>query len=286
MRVQHLNCATLCPRGGRLVNGDRAPCAKATLVCHVLLVESSRGLVLVDTGLGLDDVHGRRGALYTQRLRLLGAGLDPQEPAAVQVARLGHSLDDVRHVVLTHLDLDHCGGLADFPRADVHVLAREHEAAMLRRTLSERSRYQPVTWRHRPRWVLHHPDEGDRWFGFASVRAIGDLPPELLMLPLHGHTRGHAGVAVETPEGWLLHAGDAYFFEGETDPVAPRCTPGLDVFQRLVAIDDVARRANQERLRALRRAHGDEVRIFSAHDPAELAAFPSPAPAELAAAAR
>ena len=65
MRVHHLNCATLCPRGGWLVNGDRAPCARATLVCHVLLVESSRGLVLVDTGLGLDDVHGRRGALYT-----------------------------------------------------------------------------------------------------------------------------------------------------------------------------------------------------------------------------
>ncbi|MFD0510570.1 MBL fold metallo-hydrolase [Streptomyces aureus] len=30
---------------------------------------------------------------------------------------LGYAVDDVRHIVLTHLDLDHAGGLPDFPRA-------------------------------------------------------------------------------------------------------------------------------------------------------------------------
>lgn len=270
MRVHHLNCATLCPLAGRLLAGISPGLVPERLVCHCLLVETSEGLVLVEAGLGTHDVSGARGAAYTRRLRGLGARLDPAEPAAVQVARLGFSPDEVRHVALTHLDLDHCGGIADFPRAEVHVLAGEHEAAMARRTIFDRSRYRPEAWRHRPRWVLHHPDEGERWYGFESVRRIGGLPPELLLIPLGGHTRGHAGVAVETPRGWLLHCGDAYFHEDEVDPERPRCPPGLDLFQRLFCADDGLRRRNQERLRALRRERGADLRLVSAHDPAEL----------------
>ncbi len=30
-----------------------------------------------------------------------------------------------------------------------------------------------------------------------------------------GHTLGHAGVAIDTPQGWLLHAGDAYLHRDE-----------------------------------------------------------------------
>ena len=264
MRVHHLNCATLCPRGGWLVHGDRGAWERARLVCHVLLVESRDGLVLVDSGLAEADVLGQRGLLWESRLRLLGAALDPREPAVTQVAQLGFSPDEVRHVVLTHLDFDHAGGIVDFPRAQVHVLAREREAAFARRAWVERSRYQPVTWSHRPRWVLHEP-VGAPWFGFEAVREAGGLPRGILMIPLPGHTRGHAGVAVETDEGWLLHAGDAYFHREQLDPRDPRCPPLLDLFQRLTAVDDGARRANIERLRELARERAGEVRVFSAH---------------------
>jgi glyoxylase-like metal-dependent hydrolase (beta-lactamase superfamily II) len=102
------------------------------------------------------------------------------------------------------------------------------------------------------------------------VRIIAD---DVALVPLVGHTRGHCGVAVRDGAGWLLHAGDAYFFHGEVDPQRPRSTPGLALFQRLVAIDDRARRKNQARLRELVRDHGSEVRVFSAHDPVELEAL-------------
>lgn len=272
MLVRHLNCATLCPRGGRWVNGSRPICERARLVCHCLLVETSDGLVLVDSGLGLGDVRASHGRLHARSLRRLGARLDEEETAVRQVARLGYAPDDVRHVVLTHLDIDHAGGLPDFPRAAIHVLAREREAAAARRSLIERSRYKPVHWAHEPRWVLHRPDRGDRWLGFECVRDIQGLPPEVLMIPLYGHTRGHAGVAVRTDAGWLLHAGDAYFHYGEVNPDEPWRTPGLRLFQRVLAVDERARRRNQRRLRALVRDHGDEVRVFSAHDPSELEA--------------
>jgi glyoxylase-like metal-dependent hydrolase (beta-lactamase superfamily II) len=267
MRVHHLNCGSMAPLGGRFVNGEGGVCSRARLVCHCLLVETSDGLVLVDTGLGELDL-GRRGRSYTGRLRMLGALLIPGEPAATQIRRLGYDPNDVRHVVLTHLDLDHAGGLADFPRAQVHVMIDEYAAAMNPRTFTEKRRYAPRTWAHRPRWVLHRA-EGERWMGFECVRQIQGLPPEVLLVPLAGHTRGHCAVAVDTPAGWLVHAGDAYFFAGEMTPRRPWCTPGLAAFQRLVAIDDTARLNNQARLRELVEDRGDQVKVFSAHDPSE-----------------
>ncbi|MGP3965322.1 hypothetical protein ACTWPT_56180 [Nonomuraea sp. 3N208] len=44
------------------------------------------------------------------------------------------------------------------------------------------------------------------------MRQLNGLPPEILLIPLAGHSRGHSGVAVDTGATWLLHAGDAYFF--------------------------------------------------------------------------
>jgi glyoxylase-like metal-dependent hydrolase (beta-lactamase superfamily II) len=141
-------------------------------------------------------------------------------------------------------------------------------AAMLPRTLAERSRYNPLTWEHRPRWVLHRV-EGERWFGFQCVRQIQGLPPEILLVPLRGHSRGHCAVAVRTPDGWLVHAGDAYFFAGELNPREPWCPPGLSLFQDLTASDRDARLTNVARLRELVLCHGDTVRVFSSHDPSE-----------------
>ena len=269
MRTFHLNCGTLRPLGGRLVNGEGGPRTRARLVCHCLVVETARdGLVLIDTGFGERDL-GARGRLHLARLRLLGAAVAPDEPAARQLARLGYQVSDVRHIVLTHLDLDHAGGLADFPCAEVHVYREELEAALNPQTLMERTRYRPATWEHRPRWVSHRV-EGERWEGFECVRRIQGLPPELLLVPLAGHTRGHCAVAVDTGAGFLLHAGDAYFHAGQVQPYHPFCPPGLEAFQRLVAVDDVQRRHNLDRLRDLAERSGDEVRIFSAHDPDEL----------------
>lgn len=269
MRVHHLNCATLCPFGGRWLDGGGRLLRAAKMVCHCLLIETDAGLVLVDTGLGLSDVAEPRrlGPFFRHLVRPL---LDPTETAARQVEWLGFRREDVRHIVLTHLDLDHAGGVADFPAAKIHVFGAEHHAATVRATARERERYRPLQWAHGPRWVRYEV-RGERWFGFEAVRQLEGLPPEILMVPLPGHTRGHTAVAVRTRDRWLLHAGDAYFFHGEIHGSQRRCPPALELFQRLVEIDPVARIHNQERLRALAREHGSEVRIFSAHDPRELA---------------
>ena len=242
------------------------------MVCHCLLIETGAGLVLVDTGLGTDDIARPRERLGRWFLPITRPRLLLEETALHQVRRLGFSPDDVRHVLPTHLDLDHAGGLPDFPGAQVHLFEAEHGAAM-HPSGHERLRYRPAHFAHGPRWVLHRPG-GEPWMGFDCVRDLPGLPPEILIVPVPGHTRGHSAVAVRTGGGWLLHCGDAYFYRGEMDPAGRRCTPGLDLFQRLVEVDARARRRNQERLRQLARERAGEVRLFCAHDPTELARFP------------
>ena len=262
-RVHHLNCATMAPAlslSGRLM--------PQRIVAHCLLLEGDRGLTLVDTGFGTADLAAPGKRLGPGFVKAMGLALDPAETAISQVRGLGFAPDDVHDIVLTHMDLDHVGGIGDFPLANVHVYAAELAAAQSP-ALAERGRYKKVQWAHNPSWVAH-PVAGDDWFGFGSVGVLGSgAGDEVLLVPLLGHTRGHCGVAVRRPSGWLLHAGDSYFFHGEKE-TPPSYSKGLSAFQSFTQRDKNQRLVNQERLRSLHADHGDEVTMFSAHDASEL----------------
>ncbi len=236
----------------------------ALMICHVLIIETNDGLVLVDTGFGTGDIADPRrlGVGFAGMVR---PRLDRAETALAHVERLGFQASDVRHILPTHLDLDHAGGLGDFPKAKVHIFAREVEAALAPRTLPEKNRYRPQHFAHEPAWERYEV-EGERWFGFECVRQLRGLPAEILIVPTIGHTRGHSVIAVDDGNGYLVHAGDAYFHRNEMAQ-QPSCPGPLRLFQRLVAIDNQARLNNQERLREL--AREPKVRLFCAHDPVE-----------------
>lgn len=264
MRVHHLNCGTMCPIGRRLMDTEGGLLERHEMVCHCLLVETDRdGLILVDTGLGTQD-NANQHLFPGWWKALVQPRFSDQKTAIRQIETMGFQPRDVRHIVLTHMDLDHAGGLRDFPQATVHLHKREHEAVMKRDLPGETHRYLPHQWAHGPHWQQYDAAEGDDWFGFQSVRAVGD---DVLIIPLHGHTRGHSGVAVKTAKGWLLHAGDAFFFRDEIHPTAPGCPAGLRFFQRVLAVDNPVRLENQHRLRALNTDHGDQVTLVNAHDP-------------------
>lgn len=271
MRVHHLNCGTMRPPGGRLVDGTSGLLSRAEMVCHCLLVETDDGLVLVDTGVGSPATDNASRWLGAPFARLVKPAGDARETAVQHVERLGFQRSDVRHIVLTHLDLDHAGGLVDFPDATIHVYARELQALQSPVDAAERMRYRRIQFAHDPKWSPHS-EAGEPWFGFTAVRELAGLPPEILLVPLAGHTRGHAGVAVDTGSGWLLHAGDAYYNPGQLDLARPHVPPLLGVFEKLMQTDRRARLDNQQRLRELQRDHGDQLRIFSAHNATELTA--------------
>jgi glyoxylase-like metal-dependent hydrolase (beta-lactamase superfamily II) len=253
----------MCPRGAKLLAGEGGLLAPARLVAHCLLIEAGGELVLVDTGFGTGDAAdpGRLGAPFRA---LVAPECRIDETAVRQIEGLGFDPADVRHIAITHLDLDHAGGLGDFPEAEVHVFAPELKAAQSP-TLRERSRYIKAQMAHGPKWAPYEVD-GDTWHGFDSVRLLPDLDAEIALVPLTGHTRGHSGIAVKEDDGWLLHCGDAYFHRNEVATPAS-CPPGLRLFQALTVVDGKARKHNQERLQELAREHQGEIRLICSHDP-------------------
>lgn len=269
--VHHLNCATMCPIAGVLGGHawSEVGFGRGHMIAHCLLVETERdGLVLIDTGFGIDDVEGRTH-LSSAFKRLVGPTLDRAETAIARVEALGFDRTDVRHIVVTHLDLDHAGGLPDFPNAKVHLHSREHAAAMARTTFKERERYLKAQWAHGPKWEVYTED-GDTWRGLPAVTKLRGLDADIGLLPMHGHSRGHSAVIVNAGPHWLVHAGDAYFHhhsvEGGITPV------GFALFERATQMDPAARRASVAALRQLRTSYED-VELFCAHDPHEYARF-------------
>ena len=275
MRIHHLNCGTDCPLGGALFDG-RSAGPLGHIVCHCLLIETdAHGLVLVDTGYGLGDVdhpHRRPDPRITLPWRmLLNIRLREHETAIRQIEALGFTANDVRHIVVTHLDFDHAGGLKDFPNATVHVMQREYDDATGPRAgIVARNRWRPRQFDGVRHWQRYGA-RGEPWFGFDAVRDLTGLPPEILLVPLPGHTWGHAGVAIRRDDSrWLLHAGDAYFYRGEMRSARRRCTPGLRAYQRLMEVDARSRIDNQSRLRSLSIEQRHAVTVTCTHDPVEL----------------
>ena len=129
MRIHHLNCISECALGGALMDA-RTLGLRAFLAVHCLAVESPYGLVLVDTGFGLGDVRHPRRRLSKLFLSLNSPDFRESMTAVRQLAILGFRPEDVQHIVMTHLDFDHAGGIEDFPQAKVHLLLGEQEAAL------------------------------------------------------------------------------------------------------------------------------------------------------------
>jgi glyoxylase-like metal-dependent hydrolase (beta-lactamase superfamily II) len=265
MNIHHLNCGAMQPYGGALWDGKTRGAGPANLTCHCLLLETSIGLVLVDTGtVGRNAVAtGQRINSFfrvTDRVRLI-----PAEAAFNQIARLGHDPADVKHIVMTHLDFDHVAGLPDFPSATVHLSATEARAALNPASPKARARYQPVRSVNRSAWHTYDTLPAE-FFGLQATYLEG--VPGLMLVSLPGHTNGHCGVAVDLGRGqWLLHAGDAIFNARELDPRAVTPTAAR-LYQWFMQTSQVRRRRSLAELRRISRDHGDHVRIICTHDPA------------------
>jgi glyoxylase-like metal-dependent hydrolase (beta-lactamase superfamily II) len=191
---------------------------------------------------------------------------------------------DVAHIIMTHLDKDHTGGLADFPNATVHV----HRDALgaLSRVLAHkagpitRQRYALAHFAHGPHWrAFEPPAQPERgaaqswqvssaarfedWLQLNGAISLPGLPEAVQVLPLPGHAAGHCGVAVKTVDGWLLHCGDSVYHRAWLDGGRPPLA--LQAVEALLQHDARERRQTRETL--LRLMQRGDVRIVSSHDP-------------------
>ena len=159
--------------------------------------------------------------MFTNRIQL-----DDEQTALRQVEKLGYGALDVRHIVVTRLDFDQRRHrrlpARDGARARQRVDGGQYRAPGLHRPATGT---RPQQWDLDVVWRRHHAD-GGRLMGFDCVPELVGIPPEILMVPLPGHTWA-IGVAVQQQGSWLLHAGDAYFFRGELDPAQRTGPQGL-----------------------------------------------------------
>lgn len=120
-----------------------------------------------------------------------------------------------------------------------------------------------MQWEHGPH-LVEHPPEGEAWRGFP---AAGELAPGLVLVPLPGHSRGHAAVAVDAGSHWVLHAGDACDHHGTLDGTR---VPAVRVMEAAIAHDRRRVAENHERLAELARESPGDLLVVRAHDPALL----------------
>ncbi|GEE00085.1 putative metallo-hydrolase [Gordonia spumicola] len=255
MTIHHLNCGTMHPIGGM------------RMVCHVLLVETDRGLMLVDTGLGVRDVEDPAGRIGTPLSRVIRPDFSMAETALAQVSAHGFAASDVTDIVMTHLDSDHAGGIDDFPGARLHVSAREFANADSEPGRSPAVRYRPWRRTRHPDDVRAYAQTPDDWFGFAAT-ALDGFGDDIAYVALPGHTAGHMGVAIRDGERWLLHGGDAFYHRNVIR--GGRVPRSLAIAQFGSARQPRTARDTRRRLADLHERHADSIRIVCAHDSAQL----------------
>lgn len=172
------------------------------------------GWLLLDAGLTPDDPPGLAG-LYPH-------GAPEREPLAATLARVGADVGDIRAAAVSHLHLDHTGGLREL-RVPVWVQRAE------------------LTWaagREVGEGVWRGDLRGVEW---AVLDGDAELVPGVRALFTPGHTPGHMSFAVG--ERWVLACDAIDLAEGLEQDV--EIGPATD------DDDPAARRASHERLTAL-----------------------------------
>jgi N-acyl homoserine lactone hydrolase len=163
------------------------------------IVEHPEGLIAIDTGL-----TSRVRVPRVQRMMGIPSPMiEPGEEIDSQMRAKGLRTEDVRRVVLTHLDWDHAGGLEHFPNAEILVHRPEDEYAS---KMMGKLRYQPRLW---PTWFAPtlydlDPEPYGPFPGSKTLTESGDVR----LVPIPGHSIGQVGVIVETDGDPLFFAGD------------------------------------------------------------------------------
>jgi len=142
MKIHHLNCGSL-----------KAPFMNLNAIIYCLLIETSAGLILVDTGFGTKD-YSEPTLKMRFFLFYMGTPRKYKETAISQIQTLGYQPQDVRHIIQTHMHIDHAGGLVDFPWADVHIYEQEYQSMLKPKGFMEFA-YVQKHWHHGPNWIRH-----------------------------------------------------------------------------------------------------------------------------------
>lgn len=232
-------------------------------VCgHCLLIQENRDkLLLVDTGIGLLDSLYPNERIGKELVEMVGYQFEEKQTIIRQIENLGLNPAQVTDCIISHLDNDHIGGIADFPQATVHLSAEE-----LQSYHAGNPRYLTLPLAHQPT-IKTYKATGQTWFGLEARKI--DIETEAYLIPLFGHTLGHCGVALKKADNtWLFYIADAYYLRDElSNPNHP-----VHALAQARAEDNQARIASLTKVKNIIENH-PEIEVFGYHDINEFETF-------------
>lgn len=246
----HLNCVRIVSPVNENVGG------------HCLLIRENDRLILVDTGIGLLDTRHPSQRIGDELIAMVGYRFDESLTAIRQIEKLGFDPAAVTDCIISHLDNDHIGGLADFPMATVHVGREEYDSY-----LSGNDRYLTTPLLHHPT-IKTYGQSDFRWYGLEARKVDLNMSLSLYFVPLFGHTLGHCGVAIDATDEQLLYVADSYYMRieltGKDHPV--------NSLARMRAEDDGQRINSLDKIRQFASRHPD-IKFYGYHDMEEFSDF-------------
>lgn len=242
------------------VRGKQVRCPARVYV----FTHPTQGVILFDTGYAPRIFTAAAKFPYSLYRRATPIFTSPEESAVNQLAGLGISASDVRHVIISHFHADHIAGLLDFPKAQGivslsamnDVMGRSGFGALRRAFLPD---LLPTNF-HQEAWKLaKFPDEP-----LTALGPTKDLSGDglLLAVPLPGHARGQIGLLARTSNlGTVFLVADAAYSVKaiqENRPPHP--------ITALFADDYKAGKRILTALQAFAQAH-PEITLCPTHDP-------------------
>ncbi len=210
------------------------------------LIDHPKGKVLFDTGNALEVVNNK----HEHWGAIVGA-YDPvmteDQFCANAIKKVGCDPAEIKYVILSHLHLDHAGGVGHFPNARYVVQRDELHFAYvpdpyMKLAYIRKDFDKDVDWMILEGWQ----DDGFDLYGDGAI--------QIYFTP--GHTPGHQSILVDLPNnGPTFFAADSCYTQSNLEQ---GILPGL-----MWSAGDTVR--SVDRMRYLQEARG--VKIVTGHDP-------------------
>lgn len=220
------------------------------LPTYAWVIDHPEGVIVVDTGQGTHLLETGK-SLHPYIRWEVAFRIDREQEIGPQLRALGIGPCDVRRVVLTHLHIDHDGGLGNFPQTEILVARGELRTAG--GWMGRVRGYLPNRW---PSWFDPVPLDltGGPFGPFAASSRLTDAG-DVIAVATPGHTADHVSVLVQDE-------GITYFLAGDTSyDEHLMLSGGIDG----VSADDDIASATLGAIRQLGRDH--QTVYLPTHDP-------------------
>jgi len=209
-------------------------------ICAYLL-DTAQGWILLDTGV---DTERLRDPARLQRhftdCGMMAPVVRESHDLARQFAEIGIGYSDVKHVIISHLHLDHTGHLRHFAHAPIHLQQAEHAHGFSAAA----------------GWAYFKDDYTDPKLDWRLKDGDWEACPGLTLLHTRGHTEGHQSAVVELScAGTIVLPFDAGDLQENFDDEVP---PGE-------CCDETAALASIRRLKQIARERQGQMILL--HDP-------------------